>query len=83
VAPDVVIASAVADIPRAFLQVAREVKEGRFVGKIERMGMKDGVVSLVFNPRLEAKIPADLKARIDHARAAIIAGALTVPTAEF
>jgi basic membrane protein A len=83
VAPDVVIASAVADIPRAFLQVAREVKEGRFVGKIERMGMKDGVVSLVLNPRLEARIPADLKARVNQAREAIIAGTLTVPTAEF
>jgi basic membrane protein A and related proteins len=83
VAPDVVIASAVADIPQAFVQVARDVKEGRFVGKIERMGMKDGVVSLVFNPRLEAKIPADLKARIAQARAAIIAGTLKVPTAEF
>jgi basic membrane protein A len=83
VAPDVVIASAVADIPRAFVQVAREVKDGHFVGKIERMGMKDGVVSLVFNPRLEAKIPADLKNRIDHARDGIIAGTLTVPTAEF
>jgi basic membrane protein A len=83
VAPDVVIASAVADIPRAFVQVAREVKDGHFVGKIERMGMKDGVVSLVFNPRLEPKVPADLKGRINQAREAIIAGTLTVPTAEF
>ena len=83
VAPDVVIASAVADIPRAFLQVAREVKEGRFTGRIERMGMKDGVVSLVVNPRLEPKIPADLKARVTQTREAIIAGTLTIPTAEF
>lgn len=83
VAPDVVIASAVIDIPRGFLQVAREVKEGRFVGKIERMGMKDGVVSLVLNPRLESRIPADVKVRIDRARDEIIAGTLKVPTAEF
>ena len=61
----------------------REVKEGRFVGKIERLGIKDGVVALVLNPRLEAKIPPDVKARIDQARAAIIAGTLQVPTAEF
>jgi basic membrane protein A and related proteins len=83
VAPDVVIASAVIDIPRGFLQVAREVKEGRFVAQIERMGMKDGVVSLVLNPRLESRIPAAVTARIDQARAAIIAGTLKVPTAEF
>jgi basic membrane protein A len=83
VAPDVVIASAVSDIPRAFVEVAREVKEGRFSGRIERMGMKDGVVSLVFNPRLESQIPSAVKTRIEQARQAIIAGTLQVPTAEF
>jgi basic membrane protein A and related proteins len=83
VAPDVVIASAVADIPRAFLEVAREVKEGRFTGRIERMGMNHGVVSLILNPHLEGQIPAALKERIDQARQAIINGTLTVPTAEF
>jgi basic membrane protein A and related proteins len=83
VAPDVVIASAVIDIPRAFVQVAREVKDGRFVGKIERLGMKDGVVSLVLNPRLEPQIPAAAKARVNQARDAIVAGTLRVPTAEF
>ncbi len=83
VAPDVVIASAVIDIPRAFVAVATEVKEGRFEGRIERMGMKDGVVSLVLNPRLEPQIPADVQARLALARQAIVAGTLKVPTAEF
>jgi basic membrane protein A len=83
VAPDVVLASAVIDIPRGFLQVAREVKEGHFEGKIERLGMKDGIVSLVLNPRLAPRIPAAVSARVDAARAAIIAGTLKVPTAEF
>ncbi|HXQ20502.1 MAG TPA: BMP family protein [Candidatus Acidoferrales bacterium] len=83
VAPDVVIASAVIDIPRAFLAVAKEVREGRFEGRIERMGMKDGVVSLLINPRLEPQIPADVKARIAQARDAILAGTLQIPTAEF
>jgi basic membrane protein A and related proteins len=83
IAPDVVIASAVIDIPHGFLEVAREVKAGHFEGKIERMGMKDGVVSLVLNPRLEPRIPTDVRAQIDQARAAIIAGTLKVPTVEF
>jgi basic membrane protein A and related proteins len=83
VAPDVVISSAVIDIPQAFLDVARQVKDGHFVAKIERMGMKDGVVSLVFNPRLESRIPPDVKAQVEQTRAAIIAGTLQVPTAEF
>ena len=83
VAPDVVLASAVIDIPRAFVAIARQVQDGAFTAQIERMGMKDGVVSLVYNPRLESRIPADLKERVSQARAAIIAGTLNVPTAEF
>jgi len=83
VAPDVVLASAVIDIPRGFLQVARAVKAGHFEGKVERLGMKDGVVALVLNPRLEPRIPAALKARVDEARAGIVAGTLKIPTAEF
>lgn len=83
VAPDVVIASATIDIPRAFVQVAREVQEGRFVGRIERKGMKDGVVDFVLNPRLEPLIPPEVKKRIEDARAAIVAGTLRVPTVEF
>ncbi len=83
VAPDVVLASATLDVPNAFLQVAREVKEGHFVGKIERKGMKDGVVHLVLNPRLESRIPAEARKRVEQAREAIIAGTLQVPTVEF
>jgi len=83
VAPDVVIASAVGDIPYAFVEVAREVKEGHFTGKVERMGMKDGVIKLILNPRLEPEIPAAVRERIEQARQAIIAGTLKVPTAEF
>jgi len=83
VAPDVVIASAVADIPTAFVQVAREVKEGKFVGHIERKGIADGVVSLVINPHLAPTIPDDVRQRINEAQNAIVAGTLQVPTAEF
>lgn len=83
VAPDVVIASAVADIPRGFLQVATQVKSKTFVGQIEKLGMKDGVVSFIVNPKLADRIPAAAQARLEQARAAIVAGTLHVPTAEF
>ena len=83
VAPDVVIASAVIDIPHGFLEIARAVKEGRFQAKVERLGMRDGVVSLVFNARVEPLIPAESATRITQARDAILAGTLQVPTAEF
>ncbi len=83
IAPDVVLASAVMDIPAAFLQVAREVRQGDFEGKIERLGMKDGVISLVFNPKLTARIDAGTQDQLKEARAALVAGRLEVPTAEF
>ncbi|MBI3782752.1 MAG: BMP family protein [Deltaproteobacteria bacterium] len=83
VAPEVVIASATIDIPQAFVQIARAVQGGGFEGKVVRKGMKEGVVSFVLNPQLEAKIPADVKTRLDQTKAAIAAGSLRVPTAEF
>lgn len=83
VAPDVILASAVIDIPRAFVTVAKQVKEGTFVARIEKLGMKDGVISLVLNPRLADRIPPEARARLDAARQDILAGKLTVPSAEF
>ncbi len=83
IAPDVVLASAVADIPHGFLEIAKQVKNNTFVARIEKLGMKDGVVSLVINPRLADRIPAAVKDRIERARAAIVSGKLQVPTAEF
>jgi len=83
VAPDVVLASAVIDVPGAFLKIARQVRDGRFVARIERMRMRDGVVTLEFNPRLEARIPDHVRRRIEAARRRILDGTLAVPTAEF
>jgi basic membrane lipoprotein Med (substrate-binding protein (PBP1-ABC) superfamily) len=83
VAPSVILASAVIDIPRAFVTVARQVKDGTFVAKIERLGMRDGVVSLVYNPALRDRVPAEAQARVDDAQREILAGTLAVPSAEF
>ena len=76
VAPDVVLGSVVIDLPRAFLTVAREVKAGGFRPRVVDLGMKSGVVQLVYNPRLEARIPAATRAAVDSARVAIEAGTL-------
>jgi len=83
IAPEVVIASAVIDIPRAFVEVAKQVKSSTFEGKIERFGIADGVVSLVYNPKLEAAIPPATKQLIAETQAAILDGTLQVPSAEF
>jgi basic membrane protein A len=65
VAPDVVLASAVTSTPLAFLKIATEVKDKTFHPAMLEFGMHDGMVSVVFNPKLESRIPA---AALDHAR---------------
>ena len=79
IAPEVVLASAVLDIPQAFLAIARQVKEGAFKAQIERMGMKDGVVSLVINPQLTHHLSAELMKEIEDTRQNILNNELVVP----
>jgi basic membrane lipoprotein Med (substrate-binding protein (PBP1-ABC) superfamily) len=62
VAPDTVLASAVISIPDSFLAVAREVATGEFRGRIFKEGLASGVVSLVINPKLADRIPAEVMA---------------------
>lgn len=77
-APDVILANAVLDVPEAFLQIAREVQEGRFRGEVHAFGMKDGVVSLVYNPHLRERIPRNVQKQVEAAAEAIKAGTLKV-----
>lgn len=72
-APARVLGSAVIDLPRAFLTVAREVKAGGFVPKVESFGLKSGVIRYEPNPALLDSVPAALQARVKAARDSIIA----------
>ena len=71
-APERTLGSAVIDLPRAFLAVAREVKAGGFVPKVESFGLKSGVVRYDPNPVLESLVPAPLQERLTAARDSII-----------
>jgi basic membrane protein A len=78
VAPDTVLASAVISIPKAFLQIAREVKEKRFVGRVVEEDLARGVIGFVVNPKLAGRIPAEIQQRVADAQAKIESGALKV-----
>ena len=82
-APDVIVASAVIDIPRAFVDVAREVRAGKFRARSIRFGFRDGVIDYVWNPRLAPGLPEGLVAEIARARASIAAGQIVVPRGNF
>jgi basic membrane protein A len=78
VAPDTVLASATIDIPRSFLELAREAKNGTFTGRVVAQGLASGCVGFVWNPVLEGRVPAEVKTRVAEARGKIESGALKV-----
>jgi basic membrane protein A len=78
-----VLASAVIDMPRAFLETARRVKEGRFDGQPIRYGLKSGVISFIWNPAALAKVPVPVVDEVRATAAKIESGALVVPRGNF
>lgn len=77
--PGVVLASAVADVPRVFVEAARAVKEGTFRAEVRRFGLKDGAVSLVYNPLLLSRIPQDVRDGAEAVSRDIRDGKIAVP----
>lgn len=72
-APDRVMGSAIIDLPRAFLAVAREIKSGSFSPHVEEFGLKSGVIRYEPNPALASRVPPALLARVMAARDSIVA----------
>lgn len=83
VAPDVILASAVIDIPRTFLMLAREVQGGRFIPEVKRFGLAEGVISLAYNEQLRSRIPVDVQKLVEEKQAEMVAGTLAVPARSF
>ena len=75
-APSRVVGSAIIDLPRAFLSVAREVSSGTFEPTVQSFGLESGVIRYGANPDVQIDVPPDLAARLDAARDSIISGLL-------
>jgi len=78
--PDHILASVVLDYPEAYLAIAKTVKDGTFTGnKPLWVGLENEKAEyLVYNPKLESKIPAEVKAQVEEARKKIISGEIVV-----
>jgi basic membrane lipoprotein Med (substrate-binding protein (PBP1-ABC) superfamily) len=74
VAADVVLASVVIDLPKAFLLVGRAIQQPNFTGHVFPLGVKDDVIRLVINPALATRIPTTAIATADSAAAHMRAG---------
>jgi basic membrane lipoprotein Med (substrate-binding protein (PBP1-ABC) superfamily) len=77
VAPDVIVASVVIDLPKAFLMLAREVQAGTFTGRVITHGVSDDVVRLVVNPTMRDRVPAAAMAAVDSVGILLKAGTFT------
>ncbi|HYC62810.1 MAG TPA: BMP family protein [Thermoanaerobaculia bacterium] len=77
--PDVVVASAVVDVPSAYVETAKIVREGRFKPQIQHFGMKQGTVSVVWNEKLKATISPQTLAEVEKVTNDIKSGAVKPP----
>jgi basic membrane lipoprotein Med (substrate-binding protein (PBP1-ABC) superfamily) len=78
-APMVVVASAVLDLPAAFVRVAHEVADGSFRARPRRLGMSEGVVSFVWNEALRGDVPETVREELRALEEGIRGGTVTVP----
>ena len=82
-APDVIVASAVLDVPSAFLYMAKLVRDKQFKPQVYWLGQKEGIVSLVWNDRLKSTIKPETIAEVDRLREDIRSGKFQVPRGKF
>ena len=78
-APNVILASAVLDVPSAFVYMAKAVRDHRFQPGIHALGMKEGIVSMVWNDRLKSTVSPVTVAEVVRVEKQIRDGALQVP----
>jgi basic membrane protein A and related proteins len=80
-APDVIVASAVLDVPSAFVYMAKLVKEHQFKPHVYWLGMNEGIVSLVWNDKLKPR--PETVAEVKRVEKEIRSGKLEVPRGKF
>lgn len=82
-APGVILASAVLDVPAAFSFMANLVRNGKFEPKVFWLGMREGIVLLQWNERLIATLKPDTIGRISDTEKTIRDGTFEVPRGKF
>jgi basic membrane protein A and related proteins len=72
-----ILSSAFLDIPKAFDDVAKSVKDGTFQGETMNLGMKQNDVTVIDNPKYVGLYTAAQEAKMKQAELDIISGKLT------
>lgn len=76
--PGTVVAAVKVDVAEAMLRVAREVRDGTFVGRVFAFDLGSGVLDLVVNPTLAPDSFAIANEALEEARAEITAGLVEI-----
>lgn len=74
IVPEATLGSVVIDLPKAFIEIAREVQKGGFTGRVFSLGLENDVVTWVPNPRLASRIPLAAASAVDSVEKRMIAG---------
>lgn len=78
-----VLSSAILDIPKAFVDVATSVKNGTFKGEPLYLGMKEGDVQVIDNPKFASLYTPQQKAQIQKAEQDIESGKIDLRPKSF
>jgi len=82
-APDVIVASAVLDVPSAFVYMARLVHDHQFKPHVYWLGMKENIVSLVWNDKLKSTMKPETVTEVERIEKDIRDGKFEVPRGKF
>ncbi|KAF0092400.1 MAG: hypothetical protein FD141_584 [Fusobacteria bacterium] len=72
------IASTKVDMSTSILQVAEKVQKGTYKAGAEMYGVKEGIVALVYSPKLESKISKDVQDKMDDIKDKLTSGEIDV-----
>ncbi|MFM9871957.1 MAG: BMP family protein [Fimbriimonadaceae bacterium] len=77
------IGSALVDVEKPFVALAKKVKEGRYSGEVQLVGMTEGAVDFVLNPVNIGKLDPDVKELVTKMQLEMMEGRFATPKAEF
>ena len=78
VAPDSVLASQVYNWEKVLTKILDLRKKGTLGGQHLTLSFADGMLELKYNPKLEGKVPQDVKAAVEKAKKDIAAGTVKI-----
>ena len=79
ISPTTIIANAIVT-PKAFVNLAKQVKKGAFKPQLHLFTMAtDVALTLTYNPKLKDKVPKATQKAVEDAKAKILAGELKIP----